>query len=57
MSENVSLLQKIFDFYAMYFGVTAPPPEKQKLVLIILIAFFVLLIAGLVGFAELVGHL
>jgi hypothetical protein len=51
------MLQKIFDFYAMYFGVTAPPPEKQKLVLIVLIAFFVLLAVGLLVFAEIVAKM
>ena len=57
MVERRSVLQRFFDFYAMYFGVTAPPPEKQKLVVAILIVFFVLLGVGLVVFAEILGRL
>jgi hypothetical protein len=45
MSERKSLLQKFFDFYSIYFGVTVPPPGRQKLLLALLIAFF--LITGL----------
>ena len=53
--SNPDLLQRFFDFYAVYFGVTPPPPHRQKLVLAALIAFFVVLVGVLVLVAKLVG--
>jgi hypothetical protein len=55
--EQEGLLQRFFHFYAIYFGVTAPPPAKQKIVFAVLVLFFILLVAGLVIFAEFVAHL
>jgi len=54
MSEP-NLLQRFFDFYAVYFGVTPPPPNRQKLMLAALIGFFVVLAGVLVLVAKLVG--
>jgi hypothetical protein len=51
------LLQRFFDFYSVYFGVTAPPPARQKLVLVTLLGFAIVLVVGLVLFAEFVSHL
>lgn len=42
MSERKGILQNFFDFYSVFFGVTAPPPQRQKLILVLLIVFFVL---------------
>ena len=57
--ENVSanLLQKFFDFYSTYFGITAPPPEKQKLMVGLLAVFVVVLIVVLVVVAKVVSGL
>lgn len=52
---NPGLLQRFFDFYAVYFGVTPPPPHRQKLMLAALVAFFVVLVGVLVLVAKLVG--
>ena len=56
-SEREGLLQRFFHFYAIYFGVTAPPPAKQKIVLAVLVLFVILLVVGLAVFAEFVAHL
>jgi hypothetical protein len=58
IDDNVSkpgLLQRFFDFYAVYFGVTPPPPSRQKLMLGLLIGFFVVLVGVLLLVAKLVG--
>jgi len=55
---NVSkpgLLQRFFDFYSVYFGITAPPPEKQKLMVVLLAAFVVVLVLVLVVVAKVVS--
>ncbi len=57
MVEREGLLQRFFNFYSIYFGITAPPPAKQKLLLGVLVLFFVLLVVGLVVVAEVVSHL
>jgi len=60
MKEHMSrpgLLQRFFDFYSVYFGVTAPPPEKQRLVLGLLLAFVVGLVIVLVVVAKVVSTL
>jgi hypothetical protein len=57
---NVSspgLLQRFFDFYSVYFGITAPPPKRQKLVVILLIAFVVILVTTLVLVGRFVSTL
>ena len=48
-------LQRFFDFYSVYFGITAPPPQQQKLMVGILVAFLVVLVAVLYVVAKLVG--
>ncbi|MGZ4814062.1 MAG: hypothetical protein ACXVZV_01540 [Terriglobales bacterium] len=51
------LLQRFFDFYAVYFGVTAPPPHRQKLMLGLLVGFVVVLAIVLVVVAKVVSNL
>lgn len=53
--SNPGLLQRFFDFYAVYFGVTPPPPHRQKLVLAALIVFFLGLAGVLLLVAKLAG--
>lgn len=47
------LLQRFFEFYSVYFGITAPPPEKQKLVVGLLVAFVIVMIVAMVVVARL----
>ena len=54
---KTSFLQRFFDFYAVYFGVTPPPPNRQKLVLGLLIGFFVGLVGVLILVAKVVGNM
>jgi len=42
------LLQRFFDFYSVYFGITPPPPHRQKLMVILLVSFAVMLVIILV---------
>ncbi|HWR13303.1 MAG TPA: hypothetical protein VN577_00635 [Terriglobales bacterium] len=56
-SERKGLIEQFFDFYSVYFGVTAPPPAKQKLMLAALVFFFVGLALVLFVVAELVSKL
>jgi hypothetical protein len=49
------LLQRFFDFYAVYFGVTPPPPHRQKLLLALLVGFFVVLAGVLLLVGKLAG--
>jgi len=51
------LLQRFFDFYSVYFGITAPPPQKQKLMVGLLLAFLVALVIVLVVVAKVVSSL
>ena len=51
------LLQKFFDFYSVYFGITSPPPEKQKLMVGLLVLFVVALVVVLVIVAKVVSGL
>ena len=51
------LLQRFFDFYSVFFGITAPPPKKQKLVFWVLIAFVMVLVGVLVLIAKVVSTL
>jgi len=51
------LLQRFFDFYAVYFGVTAPPPHRQKLMITLLVAFVVGLVIVLIIVAKVVSSL
>ncbi len=55
MNDSRPGLQRFFDFYAVYFGVTAPPPHRQKLMLGLLIAFVVGLVIVLVVVAKVVS--
>jgi len=49
------LLQRFFDFYSVFFGITAPPPSRQKLFVALLLAFFVGVIVMMVVVGKLVS--
>jgi len=51
--SNPGLLQRFFEFYSVFFGVTAPPPQKQKLVVALLVAFVVFVIVAMFVVAKL----
>lgn len=55
--SHPGLLQKFFDFYSVYFGITAPPPERQRLMVALLIAFVVVLAAVLFAIAKVVSSI
>jgi len=50
---RTGFLQRFFEFYSTFFGVTAPPPGKQKLVVILLFIFVVVVVAAMVAVAKL----
>ncbi len=47
------LLQRFFEFYSVFFGVTAPPPHRQKIVVILLVAFVVIVAIAMIVVAKL----